>query len=535
MNRKVVCGIYTRVSTDNQAEKEYNSCQSQREKIDHFIKSQKDFSVFDYYSDEGFSGKDLNRPAMQRMLQAVVMGKINCIVTYKIDRLTRSPKNFYQLIEVFENYKVDFISVTERFDTATPSGRLLRNIMLTFAQFERELASERTRDKMLQRAEKGMWNGGFVPFGYRKENKELVVDKRESEILRKIYDVYIDTGSLGEIVQFLKKRKMRDRKGNFFSKSTIFFALRNVVYTGKIKYGGGIYQGRHEALITDEIFKEAQTRHNRAYSKVRKYREVLFPGLVRCSECGSIMTTNYTSKRTKGRTKRYYYYRCTSTLKKGWDACSTKQVSMDRLEKFVVDALKRVYHDEYYLQSILTQINDKSGFSSFSEEEAFSPGERMGIGKRMFCSGVTPEIFRRSLQNTIKAAEKRTPGFSAELMKNSFESILYGKEVIKLRMLLNVEADNKAGEGEQGRDEAVAHPDFKRGCATDVPRRTAEGSSAGGHPKHSEKQDSSRARTAVRVGGISHHLYTKKEPDHFANDPVRIFSLAPRVRLELTT
>lgn len=190
------CAIYTRVSTDNQAEVEFNSCEAQEAKIRSFISSQEGMEVFKVYSDPGYSGGNLNRPALQEMFADIRQGKINLVISYKIDRLTRSPKDFYQLIELFDRHGVDFISVTERFDTSTPSGRLLRNIMLTFAQFERELASERTKDKMLQRAAKGMWNGGLAPFGYKAENKKLIVDDKAAKIIKAIYDSYISTGSL---------------------------------------------------------------------------------------------------------------------------------------------------------------------------------------------------------------------------------------------------------------------------------------------------------------------------------------------------
>ncbi|MFH1894569.1 MAG: recombinase family protein [Patescibacteria group bacterium] len=162
MNNIKQCAIYVRVSTDNQAEKEFSSCEAQEEKIKSFIASQNNWQVFKVYSDAGYSGANINRPALQQLLSDMKEGKIDFVLAYKIDRLTRSPKDFYQLIEVFEQSKIDFISITERFDTSTPAGRLLRNIMLTFAQFERELSSERTKDKMLERAKKGMANGGLT-------------------------------------------------------------------------------------------------------------------------------------------------------------------------------------------------------------------------------------------------------------------------------------------------------------------------------------------------------------------------------------
>jgi len=148
------CAIYTRVSTDNQAEKEFSSCDAQEQKIKSFIASQENWQIFKVYSDAGYSGATTERPALQKLLSDLKKEKIDIVFVYKIDRLTRSPKDFYQLIEFFEQSKIDFISITERFDTSTPAGRLLRNIMLTFSQFERELASERTKDKMLERAKK---------------------------------------------------------------------------------------------------------------------------------------------------------------------------------------------------------------------------------------------------------------------------------------------------------------------------------------------------------------------------------------------
>jgi len=245
------CAIYTRVSTDNQAEKEFNSCEAQEEKIRNFVKSQNNWEVVKVYSDPGYTGANINRPALQELLEDLKQGIINNVLVYKIDRLTRSPKDFYQLIEYFENYNVSFISITERFDTSTPSGRLLRNIMLTFAQFERELASERTRDKMFERAKKGLWNGGLVPFGYRRENKKLVPDEKESKIVQLIFKTYLISGSIAKVYKTLKSKKFFNRSGKVFTKSNIFNILRNIVYTGKVKYSGKVYQGIHIPIISD--------------------------------------------------------------------------------------------------------------------------------------------------------------------------------------------------------------------------------------------------------------------------------------------
>jgi DNA invertase Pin-like site-specific DNA recombinase len=213
------CAIYTRVSSENQAEKDFSSCEAQKEKIKAFIKSQNNWKIFKVYSDPGYTGANVNRPALQELLKDIKQRQINTVLVYKIDRFTRSPKDFYQLIEIFDEYQVGFISTTERFDTSTPAGRLLRNIMLTFAQFERELASERTKDKMLERAKKGLWNGGLVPYGYKREDKKLAVDHKESEIVRFIYESYITNGSLAEIYKEFKQKAIKNRQGKIFSKS----------------------------------------------------------------------------------------------------------------------------------------------------------------------------------------------------------------------------------------------------------------------------------------------------------------------------
>jgi site-specific DNA recombinase len=147
--------------------------------------------VIRVYSDSGYTGSNLKRPALQNLLHDVAGGSFDCVLVYKIDRLTRSPRDFYDLMEYFNTYGISFISTTQRFDTSTATGRLIRNIMLDFAQFEREMTVERTKDKMYQRVQKGLWNGGIAPYGYRRENKKLVIDEQEAVCLRAVFDSYI--------------------------------------------------------------------------------------------------------------------------------------------------------------------------------------------------------------------------------------------------------------------------------------------------------------------------------------------------------
>ncbi len=180
------CAVYTRVSTTMQAEVEYSSCEAQKDRILSYIKSQEDLEFFKEYSDPGFSGGDLDRPALKELLRDIEEKKVDEVLTYKIDRLTRSSKDFYGLIDHFEKFNVSYVSVTERFDTSSPSGRLLRNIMLTFAQFEREMTGERIKDKLEQRAIKGLYNSGPCPFGYRRVDTKLVSDKPSARTVKEL-------------------------------------------------------------------------------------------------------------------------------------------------------------------------------------------------------------------------------------------------------------------------------------------------------------------------------------------------------------
>lgn len=325
------CAIYTRVSTDNQTEGEFNSCESQEEKIGAFIKSHEDMEVYKIYSDPGYTGVNINRPALLQIIEDIKNGKINIVISYKIDRLTHSLKDFYQLVELFDKYNVDFISVTERLDTSTPAGRLLRNIMLTFAQFERELTSERTKDKMLQRAQKGMWNGGGVPFGYKRENKKLVVNEKEADILKKIFEIYVSNGSLFKTYNELKRKDIKNRDNNVFTKGVLSYILRNPVYIGKIKHAEKFYQGIHEPIISENLFELAQKCHKKKVKKLSVQKKYPFAGLISCKECNSSMTPCFTNKKSNGKTRRYFYYRCTSTFKRDWESCASRQVNADRL------------------------------------------------------------------------------------------------------------------------------------------------------------------------------------------------------------
>ena len=436
------CAIYTRVSTDNQAEKEFSSCEAQEEKIRSFINSQNNWQVFKVYSDAGYSGATLERPALQQLLSDMKKGEIDMVLAYRVDRLTRSPKDFYQLIEFFEQSKIDFISITERFDTSTPAGRLLRNIMLTFSQFERELTSERTKDKMLERAKKGMANGGLTPYGYLRQNKKLIPHLKEAGEIKSIFEKYLETQSLSAVYKFLKEKGIKNKGGKNFSKTNIAHILRNIVYIGKIKHNNEIYQGIHEPIISGEIFSLAQKIHKEREKNFRVYKNFLFGGLINCEECDSKMTSCFTNKKANGKLKRYYYYRCTSTLRQDWQACSVKQVSAERLENFALENLERISLDKNYLENLVFKINHSSNPEL---KNAVIP-HRTGYELTKLCSKFSPEAISDTLKFFLSTLTKKK-GIEKNLwVKNFIEKIIYSKQYIKFSLFYRENWGNLAAE-----------------------------------------------------------------------------------------
>jgi len=438
------CAIYTRVSTDLQAEKEFSSCESQEQKIRSFIESQNNWQVFKVYTDAGYTGANTDRPALQELLEDIKQNKIDIILAYKIDRLTRSPKDFYQLIETLDKYGTDFISITERFDTSTPAGRLLRNIMLTFAQFERELTSERTKDKMLERAKKGLYNGGSAPYGYQRKNKKLVINQKESEIIRLIFETYVETGSIGGVYDFLKEKNIKNRRGKTFSKAHPALILRNITYTGKFKYAGQIYQGIHQPIISEKLFELAQKTHKKRIRKFRVYRDFLFGGLVNCEKCGYKMTPCFVNKCPEGKLKRYYYYRCTSTHHKSWQACPVKQVNADRLEEYILENLERISLDKNYVENLVFKLNHSLKSSNSVFKKSRVPQEA-GFELTEACSKF-PEFSPETIVSVIKSflsflSQRR--GVERNLLAKQFiKEIFYSKETVKITLFYSENSKN---------------------------------------------------------------------------------------------
>jgi site-specific DNA recombinase len=300
----VRCAIYTRKSTEEGLDQDFNSLDAQREAAEAYITSQRGEGwevVPDRYDDGGFSGGNMDRPALTRLLADIEAGRVNAVVVYKVDRLSRSLLDFSKIMEVLDGHRVAFVSVTQQFNTATSMGRLILHVLLSFAQFEREMIAERTRDKMSAARRKGKWVGGTPVLGYdvAPDGGRIVVNEAEAHRVREIFDLYLREQSLVATAEELNRRgwttkawttrEGRPRDGSPLDRNNLFRMLANVLYTGRVNHKGTIFPGEHPAIVDPEVWRRTQTllRHNgRTGGKgVRNKLGALLPELLRSAPC----------------------------------------------------------------------------------------------------------------------------------------------------------------------------------------------------------------------------------------------------------
>ncbi|MDX1950285.1 MAG: recombinase family protein, partial [Rickettsiales bacterium] len=349
------CAIYTRKSNEEGLEQEFNSLDSQREAGEAYVLSQKhDGWVLmpDRYDDGGYSGGNTERPALKRLFADIENGLINIVVVYKIDRLSRSLVDFVKMVEFFDKHNVSFVSVTQSFNTQNSMGRLMLNVLLSFAQFEREVTAERIRDKVAASKKKGMWMGGPVPLGYDVKNRKLIINIEEAEIVQKIFNRYLQTSSVITILRELNKagyttksyvsQSNKFHKGKEFSKNTVWKILNNPVYTGKISHKGEIYEGEHQAIIDEKTWNLAQNQAqgkiaNKQRTSIKTQNTTLLKGLMFDVE-GFAISPTYSKK--KG--KIYRYYVSQKAVKKGFDKCQIKNIPAEEIESIVLYQVRQI-------------------------------------------------------------------------------------------------------------------------------------------------------------------------------------------------
>ncbi|WP_296577457.1 recombinase family protein [Phreatobacter sp.] len=339
---KVRCAIYTRKSSEEGLDMEFNSLDAQREACSAYILSQKPegwVAVADRYDDGGISGGTLERPALKRLIADIEFGKIDVVVVYKIDRLSRSLMDFAKLVEVFERRGVTFVSVTQSFNTTTSMGRLTLNILLSFAQFEREVIGERIRDKVAASRRKGMWMGGYVPLGYRVENRKLLVNEEEAASVRLIFERFVKLGSIKLLMGELQAAGIRSRRGYMLDKGALYKLLNNRVYIGEAVHKGEAYPGEHEAIISTDLWRRAHAIMGESPRMRANQTRLSGPSLLRgliFSPNGDAMSPSHTRKGDR----LYRYYVTQSVLKRGPGTCPVGRVPAAEIETAVIEQLR---------------------------------------------------------------------------------------------------------------------------------------------------------------------------------------------------
>jgi len=334
------CAVYTRKSSEEGLEQSFNSLDAQREACEAFIVSQKHEGwvlIKTHYDDGGFSGGTMDRPALKQLLEDVTAGKVNTVVVYKIDRLTRSLLDFSKIVEAFDTKGVSFVSVTQQFNTTTSMGRLTLNILLSFAQFEREITGERIRDKFAASKKKGMWMGGNVPFGYRLENRQLIIEPAEAKILEDIYRQYLKLGNVTAVCAYLDAKQIRTRTKNRFSRGALYHLLGSRIYAGEIAHRGQIYPGQHPAVIDQETWNAvAELLRSNApqRSRPRTTTPSLLTGLVFDAE-----GVRYTPTHAVKNGRRYRYYTSQSVIQHQ-EAAGVARLPAGELENVVISRVK---------------------------------------------------------------------------------------------------------------------------------------------------------------------------------------------------
>jgi site-specific DNA recombinase len=341
--RKRRCAIYTRKSTEEGLDQEFNSLDAQREACEAYVASQKAEGWVlapSRYADGGFSGATLQRPALQRLIADIEASSIDIVVVYKIDRLSRSLMDFAKLVEIFDrNNNVTFVSVTQSFNTTTSMGRLTLNILLSFAQFEREVIGERIRDKFAASRRKGIWMGGWAPLGYDVRDRKLVINKAEAATVRMIFTRFVEVGSATALTRTLIAEGVTTKHGKPIDKGALYKLLNNRVYVGEAVHKGTAYRGEHEAIVGRRLWDRVheilgQSPRKRA-AHTRAQTPALLKGLI-FGPTGKPMTPTHT--RRSGRLYRYYV--SMDVLKDGATSCPVRRLPAGEIETAVVGQLR---------------------------------------------------------------------------------------------------------------------------------------------------------------------------------------------------
>jgi len=368
------CAVYCRVSSDERLDQSFNSIDAQREAGASFIASQRSegwVPVIDDYEDPGFSGGNMDRPGLKRLLQDIQAGIIDVVVVYKIDRLSRSLADFAKMVEIFDKHKVSFSSVTQQINSATSMGRLMLNVLLSFAQFEREVTGERIRDKIGAAKRKGMWMGGAVPMGYRVEQGKLLIEPKEAQTIRWIYETFAQSRSTTLLAKELMDKGIRGKTGKFMCKQGLYKLLTNRLYLGELGHKGEYFPGEHQPIIETKHWEQVQAimatnsrqRASDVWAQRSKY-EYLLRGMV-FTQAGDIYLP-MTTRKSSGKAYRYYVVNKNHNM--GAGTVSMPNLPAADLEKAVMEQVLAVLRSGQMVNSYWQQI--RASNSELTEPQA---------------------------------------------------------------------------------------------------------------------------------------------------------------------
>jgi site-specific DNA recombinase len=368
--REIRCAIYVRKSTEEGLEQAFNSLDAQRLACEEYARARAadHWAVLpEQYTDGGWSGATVKRPAFQRLLTDIEAHKIDCVIVHRVDRLSRSLLDFARLMAFFNEHDVSFVSVTQNFSTADPVGRLTLNLLATFSEFEREMIVARTRDKVAAARRQGRWTGGVPVLGYDVDPRggRLTVNEDEAVLVREIFALYLREQSLTRVVEELDgrgwrrktwtKRDGKVREGSTFDKPGLLRLLKNPLYAGKVHHRGTLHDGAHPAIVDEAVWSQVQGLLHRNGSTggrdSRNKHGALLRSLLRCARCDCAMSHSFTRKSKV----RYRYYVCQTRLKKGAHACPGGKVSAHEAERQVVDRIREIGRDPELIAEVVRQ------------------------------------------------------------------------------------------------------------------------------------------------------------------------------------
>ncbi len=416
------CAVYCRVSSDERLDQSFNSLDAQKDAGLAYVASQRAegwIPVSDDYIDPGFSGGNMERPGLKRLMADIEAGKVDIVVVYKIDRLTRSLGDFSRLIEVFERHRVSFVSVTQQFNTTTSMGRLMLNVLLSFAQFEREVTGERIRDKIAASKAKGMWMGGHPPLGYRVEDRRLVVVDVEAQLVRRIFTDFVTCRSTTDLVRQLAADGKTNKQGKPFSKQMLYKLLHNRVYRGEIPHKGQFHPGAHEPIIDQGLWDAAHAilaqnnRQRTSETWQRRQPEALLLGLFYTAD-GEKYQPAFT-KKANG--KRYRYYVPNRKVRFGADASPAGRVPAEPIEQMVLAQIHAALMSPEMVQSVWDVAREK--YPALTEPEVVLPLRQMGeVWTQLF-----PAERQRIVQLLIERVTLREEGIEITWRESGWHAL----------------------------------------------------------------------------------------------------------------